>query len=295
MYGYTSANYPTIVISRFQISTSNSVERSSPGTNRLKVRDQTAKGWPGNAVCAAWRDSAKAGVKMFTIRKGHWEVSRVKRILSVTALTGIVIASSLSAAGAQDATPAPLSTDPSLCTIEPTTVEALQAMYGTPAAAGAGEANSLAESGTPEVDVLPTGTPADEALTAEITAAIQRQFACNNSGNLLASLAGISEHFISTEIGNAVFDEDLVAALEASPVPVPADQQVQLLAVRDVTLYEDGRAGALIDYTIPNNPEGINGLETDLFIFVNEGGVWLLDDSFENLEGTYGPDATPAA
>lgn len=221
---------------------------------------------------------------------------RFKRLVSVSAISTMVVLGGLSAVRAQDATPAAgLSTDPSLCTIEPTTVEALQALYGTPAPAGAGEANSLAESETPEVDVIPTGTPADEATTAEVTAAIQRQFACNNSGNLLASLAGISEHFISTEIGNAVFDEDLVAALEASPVALPADQQVVLLAVRDVTVYEDGRVGALIDYTIAGNPEGNSGQETDLFIFVNEGGVWLLDDSFENLEDTYGPDATPAA
>ena len=58
---------------------------------------------------------------------------------------------------------------------------------------------------------------------------------------------------------------------------------------------DDGRVGALIDYTVAGNPEGINGQETDLFIFVNQEGVWLLDDSFENLEGTYGPNATPAA
>lgn len=223
-------------------------------------------------------------------------MNRLKRSLSVVAVTGFVALGGLSAATAQEATPAAgLSTDPSLCTIAPTTVEALQALYGTPAAAGAGEANSLAESGTPEVDVLPTGTPADATITAEITAAVQRQFACNNSGNLLASLAGISEHFITTEIGNAVFDEDLVAALEASPVALPAEQQVVLLGVRDVTVYDDGRVGALIDYTVAGNPEGINGQETDLFIFVNQDGVWLLDDSFENLEGTYGPNATPAA
>lgn len=208
----------------------------------------------------------------------------------------MIVLGGLGTVNAQDATPAAgLSTDPSLCTIEPTTVEALQALYGTPAPAGAGEANSLAESETPEVDVIPTGTPADETVAAEITAAIQRQFACNNSGNLLASLAGISDHFISTEIGNAVYDEDLVAALEASPVPIPAEQKVQLLAVRDITVYEDGRVGALIDYTIAGNPEGNNGQETDLFIFVNQDGVWLLDDSFENLEDTYGPEATPVA
>jgi len=48
---------------------------------------------------------------------------------------------------------------------------------------------------------------------------------------------------------------------------------------------------ALFDYHSPSpQPEGIDGVETDLFIFKNVDGQWLLDESIENLEGTYGPD-----
>ncbi|CAN5624987.1 hypothetical protein BH09CHL1_BH09CHL1_06640 [soil metagenome] len=221
-------------------------------------------------------------------------MNRFKKLVSVSALSSVVIMGGLSAVSAQDATPMALSAVE--CTIEPTTVEALQALYGTPAAAGAGEANSLAESATPEALQLPEGTPADEATTAAITATVQTIFACNNAGMLLSSMATLSEHFISTEIGNAVFDEDLVVVLQASPVAVPADKQTLLIDVRDVTVYADGRVGALIDYVAQDGAtEGIDGQETDLFIFVSVDGVWLLDDSFENLEGLYGPAATPAA
>lgn len=221
-------------------------------------------------------------------------MNRFKMICAVSALSGVVIFGGLGSVGAQDATP--MSLDAVECTIAPTTVEALQALYGTPAAAGAGEANSLAESATPETLELPEGTPADEETTAAITQTVQMIFACNNSGMLLSSMAILSEHFISTEIGNAVFDEDLVAVLQASPVAVPADKHTLLLDVRDVTVYADGRVGALIDYMAQDGAtEGIDGQETDLFIFVNVDGVWLLDDSFENLEGLYGPAATPTA
>jgi hypothetical protein len=221
-------------------------------------------------------------------------MNRFKRVVTLSALSGVMIMGGLSAVSAQDATP--MSLEAVECTIAPTTVEALQALYGTPAAAGESEANSLARSATPEALQLPEGTPADEATTAAITATVQMIFACNNSGMLLSSMATLSEHFISTEIGNAVFDEDLVAVLQASPVAVPAENQTLLLDVRDVTVYADGRVGALIDYMAQDGAtEGIEGQETDLFIFVNVDGVWLLDDSFENLEGLYGPAATPAA
>ncbi|MGH2550059.1 MAG: hypothetical protein ACRDHN_11740, partial [Thermomicrobiales bacterium] len=73
-------------------------------------------------------------------------MNRFKQLISVSALSSVVIMGGLSAVSAQDSTPAAL---PAVeCTIAPTTVEALQALYGTPAAAGAGEANSLAESAT---------------------------------------------------------------------------------------------------------------------------------------------------
>ena len=48
-------------------------------------------------------------------------------------------------------------------------------------------------------------------------------------------------------------------------------------------------------YSLLPQVEGINGVETDFFIFENVDGQWLLDESIENLEGTFGPEsvATP--
>jgi hypothetical protein len=106
----------------------------------------------------------------------------------------------------------------------------------------------------------------------------------------------VTEEMIVSSVGESVYDEDLIAALEASPVALPEGEQVDLIGVRNVIVLEDGRVGALIDYEAHSGQtEGINGKETDFFIFKQVDGVWLLDDVYQNMEGLYGPDATPAA
>jgi len=94
-----------------------------------------------------------------------------------------------------------------------------------------------------------------------------------------------------------LFDEEIVAATEAEPVALAEEDKTQMLGVREVTVYEDGRVGALVDYFGPTSPPAEGPLETDLWIFENVDGVWLLDEVVENLESTHGPDmtATPAA
>jgi hypothetical protein len=198
---------------------------------------------------------------------------------------------------AQDATPpTDMSPNPELCVVEPRPIEELQAIYGTPAPAGAGEAVS-AEEATPVAFELPTGTPADEATVAAITAAVEQLTACYNAGHFLAGLSLVTDEFLVSQVGLALFDEDFVATMTASPVALPEEQQTVLLGVREVIVLEDGRVAALVDYMSPTpQPEGIEGLETDLFIFENVEGVWLLDESVQNVEGTHGPDmGTPAA
>jgi hypothetical protein len=199
---------------------------------------------------------------------------------------------------AQDATPtADISPNPEDCVIaNPRTVADLQAIYGTPAPAGAGEATSLAEMATPEVTELPTGTPADAATVAAIEAWAHLNFACVNAGNYLAGLSMVTEEMIVLSVGESVYDEDLIATLEASPVALPEGEQVDLIGVRNVIVLDDGRVGALIDYEAhTGQTEGINGKETDFFIFKEVDGVWLLDDVYQNMEGLYGPEATPAS
>ncbi len=225
-------------------------------------------------------------------------MSRFKMLASASVIASLSIMATLGGSFAQDATPtSDISPNPEDCVIaNPRTVADLQAIYGTPAPAGAGEATSLAVMATPEVTELPTGTPADAATVAAVEEWVHVNFACVNAGNYLAGLSMVTEDMIRSSVGEDVYDEDLIAALEASPVPLPEDQQTDLIGVRNVIVLEDGRVGALIDYQAHSGQtEGINGKETDFFIFKQVDGVWLLDDVYQNMEGLYGSDATPAA
>jgi hypothetical protein len=199
---------------------------------------------------------------------------------------------------AQDGTPVvDLSPNPEECTLTPRTIEELQALHGTPAAEGAGEATSAALEATPVTFTLPAGTPADAATVEAVTAAVRAGIACYNAGDYLASFGGTTDEFILAQVGLSLFDADFVAAMQAEPVPLPEDQQTQLLGIREVTIYADGRVGALVDYFGPTSPPASGTVETDLWIYENVDGAWLLDEVVENLEARYGPDmtATPAA
>src|SRR4249920_2666167 len=151
-------------------------------------------------------------------------VRRSSILLALFLLMGGLGASGFLGRGAvaQDSTPATMDMSPNgdECTWEPTTVEALQALYGTPAPEGEGEAVSLTEQASPVSVTLPSGTAADDATAAEFDATIRIFFACNNGGNYLAALSHVSENMIKVAIGNSVYDQDLIASLEASPVAV---------------------------------------------------------------------------
>ncbi len=222
---------------------------------------------------------------------------RLSTLMGSMAL-GLVFLLTLSGASvAQEATPAGDSPDADECTFEARSIEDMQALYGTPAPEGAGEATSAVEA-TPADFTLPDGDPADEQTVAEVTAVVRGLTACYNAGDYLAGFGGVTDEFLVSQVGVSLFDEDFVAAMEAEPVPLDEDQQTVVLGVREVTVLGDGRVAVLFDYYGPSPQlEGINGVETDLFVFENVDGQWLLDESVENLEGTYGPEgiATPAA
>lgn len=56
----------------------------------------------------------------------------------------------------------------------------------------------------------------------------------------------------------------------------------------DIVL-EDGRVAALLHITSPTlQEEGVNCLETDVYLFKNVDGKWLLDEAIANVEGTQG-------
>jgi len=220
-------------------------------------------------------------------------MARLARLTVAAAAVFMLGLAGITGVSAQDATPtADLSPNPEECTVERRTVEELQAIYGDPAAEGAGEATSLAMNATPGVTELPVGTPADEATVEAVTTVIRQQFACFNAGDYLAGFTNVTDDFLISQVGLSLFDEDFVATLESEPTPLAEEDQTQLLDVRDVVVYEDGRVGALVDYRAGTGPEeGIEGFETDLWIFENVDGAWRLDEVFQNLEGLFGPES----
>lgn len=214
---------------------------------------------------------------------------------SVSSLAlGLVLSSVIGATAIAQDDPSP---NPDECTLEPRTIEEMQALHGTPAPEGEGERVSIVQA-TPVDFAPPEGEPADEQTVAEITAAIRNITACHNAGDYLAGMGGLTDDFIIHQVGQSLFDEDFVAAMTSEPVPLAEEDQTVILDVRSVTVLDDGSVAALFDYTSPTpHEEGINGVETDLFVFVNVDGSWLLNAVVENVEGTHGPEgiATPAA
>jgi hypothetical protein len=207
---------------------------------------------------------------------------------------GLLLSSVIGASAIAQDDPSPNADE---CTLAPRTIEEMQELHGEPAPEGEGERVSIIQA-TPVDFALPEGEPADEQTVAEVTAAVRNITACHNAGDFLAGMGGLTDEFIVTQVGKSLFDEDFVAAMTATPVALAEEDQTVILDIREVTVLADGRVAVLFDYTSPTpHEEGINGVETDLFIFENVDGTWLLDEAIENVEGTHGPEgiATPVA
>jgi hypothetical protein len=222
----------------------------------------------------------------------------------VSAQSSIAVASALAltvlgtaAVGAQDAE-SEETTDAMVvdCTHEPRVLADMMELFGEVAAEGAGEAASLERQDAALLELepaaLPEGAPADEETAAAATHAVAHLVACFNAGDLLAGWGGVSDDFLTSQMDTSIFDEDFVAQIEAGPVALAEEFQTRIFDFEDVIAYDDGRVGVLFHYHGPASPgEGIEGVETDLFIVENNDGVWQLDEVIADLEAHYGPEA----
>ena len=96
--------------------------------------------------------------------------------------------------------------------------------------------------------VPPTGTPVDEETLSGISATVAESVACQNAGDVRRTLALFTPDAVRGFFsGPRGFDAQSVeATAEASPVPVSADQVIELVSIDDVVLLEDGRVGATV-------------------------------------------------
>lgn len=171
--------------------------------------------------------------------------------------------------------------DPALCQVTPRSeATLLPLLSGTPAAAPA--ATDLPASVTAE-DQLPSGTPADAATAAAITATARELIACNNAGDFGRVFAFYTDEFIRRAFGGDPTAKEQVPALLATPAaPLPPEARTTLLDVRGVRVLADGRVGAVIE---DRNPQ-----RTAAFfaILVRAGDRWLVDGQIDIV-----PEGTP--
>ena len=131
----------------------------------------------------------------------------------------------------------------------------------------------------------PPGLPADRAITAAVVATVREAIACANAGDVRRQLALFSDAYLRRQFsGPAAADPQAVAdLLAAEPEPADRDTWLPLLAVADVRVFADGRAGAVVLTGDPEQPF------RDFLFFVRAGDRWLIDASVALDEGPATP------
>ncbi len=181
-------------------------------------------------------------------------------------------------ATAQEASPeAQVVPDPSLCTIDPMTMERLETILMAELIA----ATPLSESGAGTPVALPDGDPVSPEVQQSVEEAMVVNIACINSGETLRQMAIYTDMGIKRVLGASVtsISEDEFAAL-ATPRPVTADNMTVIIEFGDAIDLGNGRVAIVVvgdDLSQPDPPS------PTLFVLVEQGGHWFVD-SFERTE-----------
>ncbi len=195
-------------------------------------------------------------------------------------LLGMTALMPISAAHAQEASPAAGlgAPDASDCTVEPRPATFFEQFIGTPTAAQQEAMAGMAAATPDPAFQMPQGDPADEATVSGVLETVWQLGACINAGDFFGRYAALfTDEYFQREIERfGPLPEEEVAAMAASPQPLPADFQVSLLAVVDVRMLPDGRVAGLFDVQDPfAEPPGPSRFYWE---FVQEDGRWLIDE-----------------
>jgi hypothetical protein len=211
-----------------------------------------------------------------------WRVLMLRTGIAVAAVMLLALTTlfPIAAVSAQEASPAAGlgAPDPSECTVEPRPMSFFEQYIGTPTAAQEAAMAAMMEA-TPDPGFrMPEGEPADEATVDAVLETVWQLGACINAGDFLGRYAALfTEDYFQREFERSgPIPEEELASMAASPVPLPPEFQVALLAVVDVRTLPDGRVAGLFDVQDPfAQPSGPSRFYWE---FVEEDGRWLIDE-----------------
>ncbi len=171
---------------------------------------------------------------------------------------------------------------PEDCTVEPVTIEELQALADPNSPEPGSAANRVPA--TPVA--LPEGTPADAETVAQITTVTRELIACSNARDPLRRLALFSDESLKPNFTQGPTDA-FIRLTGTPPVALPPEIRVSIVAISDVQVMTDGRVRATVAADNPTtHAHGPNGeelagqqtIEVVTLIFVQQDGRWLIDD-----------------
>lgn len=190
----------------------------------------------------------------------------------------IAILATMGGSAAQDSSPVAELTADDGCDVNPRSDDDLAALNATAEGGGAtpGAINPME---------MPTGEPVDAATLNALDDTLRQVDACARGGKLAGLLALYSDRYVA---GIALAPE-LVPIIPGhghehpgGPVGTPSPESGVVPQVETAVLLPDGRIAATV------SAEGISGT-TDIVFFVQERGIWVIDEVHEALpEGPLG-------
>lgn len=177
---------------------------------------------------------------------------------SLLALGAAALLASPAVAGAQGAATLPLTPGAAECVVDaPRTVEEIEALADAADAAGTPEVD-LISTGTPATNQPSSSAPAGEDTVAAVTATLVAYYGCVNAGDLLSAAALETDLFIGQQLasglslsgqdledGSSIFD-----LLASEPVALAGDDRFTITDVRDVLTLRTGDVRATVEHTI---------------------------------------------
>lgn len=169
---------------------------------------------------------------------------------------------------------------PDECTVAPRTIDSLRALADPDLATQSTIAPGAA---TP---LLPSGTPASQDVISGISATVRELIACSNARDPLRRLALFSDGNLRPTFARGP-SQAFINAASTPAVPLPDNVRVAIVSITDVQVLPDGRVKATVSVDNPtthsHGPQGqeLPGqqtLEVATLVFVQQDGVWLIDE-----------------
>ncbi len=154
--------------------------------------------------------------------------------------------------------------EPSACTVQPTTIEQLEAHA---------QEGEVASTSLPAV----ANTTVDNATLDAISETTNQLLACTNAMDTMRRLSLFSPDYIAIEFTAGV-PESFASTIDDAE-PLPEESWLRLVTLRDVQELEDGRVIATVEVEDPTGQlgTGSDGATTARLVFVRSGEGWLID------------------